>query len=94
MDTYHGPHDGTITWFEFGLLLFAAALPVGLILLLVAPVSFFHLLGALIVCTGLIGVWVSALGLKLEHPDRWVALKGQLRRLGTSPAAPRHAPQR
>ena len=41
-----------MTWFEFGLLLFATALPIGLVLLLVAPLSFFHVLGAVIVGTG------------------------------------------
>lgn len=80
-----------MTWFEFGLLLFAAALPVGLILLLVAPVSFFHILGAAIVGTGLIGVWVSALGLRLEHPERWMALKSAFRRLATPAPASRLA---
>jgi hypothetical protein len=83
-----------MTWFEFGLLLFAAALPIGLVLLLIAPVSFFHVLGAVIVGTGLIGVWVSALGLQLEHPDRWIALKATLRRMATLPAAPRHIAER
>jgi hypothetical protein len=83
-----------MTWFEFGLMLFAAALPIGLILLLVAPVSFFHVLGAVIVGTGLIGVWVSALGLRLEHPERWVALKSALRRSVTPPAAPEHVAER
>ena len=93
MDTHDTPRR-SITWFEFGLLLFAAALPVGLILLLVAPVSFFHVLGAVIVGTGLIGVWISVLGLRLENPDRWTALKSQLRRLAAPPAAPRHSAQR
>ena len=91
---YPSIRRGSITWFEFGLLLFAAALPIGLILLLLAPVSFFHLLGAVIVGTGLIGVWVSALGLKLEHPDRWVALKSMLRRFATPPAPAGHVTER
>jgi len=85
----------SFTWFEFGLLMFAAALPVGLVLLLVAPVSFFHVLGAVIVGTGLIGVWVSALGLRLEHPERWTSLKASLRRFIPSPApATGHATER
>ena len=83
--------ESSITWFEFGLGLFAAALPIGLVLMLVAPVSFFHVLGAVIVGTGLIGIWVSALGLQLEHPERWVALKGVLRRLATAPPPSRMA---
>lgn len=78
-----------ITWFEFGIALFAAALPIGLVLMLVAPVSFFHVLGAVIVGTGLIGIWVSAVGLQLEHPERWLALKGSLRRVSTTPSPSR-----
>ena len=84
----------TITWFEFGLALFAAALPIGLVLMLVAPVSFFHVLGAVIVATGLIGMWVSALGLQLEHPDRWTALKGSFRRFATAPSPARSLAER
>jgi hypothetical protein len=91
---YPSPARHSMTWFEFGLLLFAAALPIGLILLLVAPVSFFHVLGAVILGTGLIGVWVSALGLRLEHPDRWIALKGTLRRFASPPAPAGHVPER
>lgn len=87
-DNRHG-----ITWFEFGLILFGTALPIGLVLLLVAPLSFFHLLGAVIVGTASIGVWVSALGLRLEHPERWMALKASLRRLATGPQ-PQHAIER
>jgi hypothetical protein len=78
----------SITWFEFGLALFAAALPVGLVLMLVAPVWFFHVIGAVIVGTGLIGMWVSVLGLQLEHPARWAALKGALRRFATTSSPP------
>jgi len=85
---------GAITWFEFGLVLFAAALPIGVVLMLVAPVAFFHALGAVIVGTGLIGIWVSALGLQLEHPERWRALKGLLRRFATAPSPPRHMAER
>jgi len=84
----------SITWFEFGLILFAAALPIGLILLLLAPVSFFHVLGAVIVGTGLIGVWVSALGLRLEHPERWLALKSSVRGMATPPTSVEHATER
>jgi len=83
-----------MTWFEFGLVLFAAALPIGLVLLLVAPVSFFHLLGAVIVGTGLVGVWVSALGLRLEHPKRWTALKATLRRFVTQATPAHHVTER
>ena len=90
----HKRRKSTMTWFEFGLLLFAAALPIGLILLLVAPVSFFHVLGTVILGTSLIGVWVSALGLQLEHPERWMALKAALRRLATPPSPPRQIPTR
>lgn len=90
MRTYASNRRGSaITWFEFGLALFAAALPIGLVLMLVAPVSFFHILGAVIVGTGLIGMWVSALGLQLEHPERWTALKGSFRRFATSPSPAR-----
>ena len=81
--------ERAVTWFEFGLVMFAAALPIGLVLLLAAPVSFFHFLGAIVVGTGLIGVWVSALGLQLEHPDRWHALKAMMRRLATAESPPR-----
>ena len=77
--------DGAgMTWFEFGLVLFAVALPVGLVVAIVAPVDFMHLLGAVIVGTSLIGLWVCMLGLQLEHPDRWLALKLTARRLASS----------
>lgn len=85
---------GTITWFEFVLALFAAAVPIGVVLMLVAPLSFFHLLGAVIVGTGLIGIWVSALGLQLEHPARWTALKGGLRRAAWSTSPPSRVAER
>lgn len=85
---------GTVTWFEFGLALFAAALPIGVVLMLVAPVWFFHVLGAVIVGTGLIGMWVSALGLQLEHPDRWAALKAGMRRFATAASPPRRMAER
>ena len=85
---------GAITWFEFGLGFFAAALPIGLVLMLVAPVSFFHVVGAVIVGMGLIGMWVSVLGLQLEHPDRWIALKGSLRRFATASSPPRRMAER
>jgi hypothetical protein len=75
-----------ITWFEFGLALFAAAVPIGVLLILAAPVAFLQALGALILGTGLVGIWVSALGLRLEHPERWHALKRLLR--GSVAAAP------
>ena len=75
-------------------MLFAAALPIGLILLLFAPVSFFHVLGAVIVGTGLIGVWVSALGLRLEHPERWLALKAAMRRFAPAPGPAGHVTER
>jgi hypothetical protein len=86
--------QGGITWFEFGLALFAAALPIGLALLLVAPLAFVHALGAVIVGTGLIGMWVSALGLQLVHPERWNALKLALRRFATAPTPPRRMAER
>ena len=76
-----------LTWFELGLGLFATSLPIGLVVLLVAPFSFFHVLGTTIVGMALIGIWVSALGLKLEHPDRWNALKLAFHR-ATAPASP------
>jgi hypothetical protein len=85
---------GTVTWFELGLALFAAALPIGLVLMLVAPVAAFHALGAVIVGTGLIGMWVSALGLQLEYPERWIALKASIRRFATAPSPPRRMAER
>lgn len=94
MKTYASTIDrrrGGITWFEFGLMLFAAALPIGVVLMLVAPVSFMHALGTVILGTGLIGMWVSAVGLQLEHPERWTAIKASLRRVATSPSPPRMA---
>ena len=97
MDVYTAERNrrrGVITWFEFGLALFAAALPIGLVLMLVAPVSFFHVLGAVIVGTGLIGIWVSALGLQLEYPERWTALKGSVRRFTTASSPPRRMAER
>lgn len=76
--------DGAgMTWFEFGLLLFGVALPVGVVVAIVAPVDFMHLLGAVVVGTSLIGLWVCTLGLQLEHPERWVALKSSARRLSS-----------
>jgi hypothetical protein len=60
------------------------------VLILVAPFNFFHVMGAVIVGTGLIGVWVSALGLQLEHPERWHALKTSLARIGTNSSPARH----
>jgi hypothetical protein len=83
-----------VTWFEFGLVLFATALPIGLVLMLIAPVSFFHVLGTVIVGTALIGMWVSALGLRLEHPERWNALKLSLRRFATTSSPPRRMAER
>jgi hypothetical protein len=78
-----------LSWFEFGLGLFAAALPVGVLLMLTAPVDFFHAIGAVIVAMGLIGVWVSALGLRLERPDRWAEIRASLARLSTASSPPR-----
>lgn len=76
-----------VTWFEFGLGLFAAALPIGAIVVAIAPVAFLHAVGALITGMSLIGIWMSAVGLKLEHPERWNALKRSLRnRWSGSPA--------
>ena len=81
----HAPRDGTgLTWFEFGLLLFAVALPVGLVVAVVAPVDFMHLLGAAVVGASLIGLWVCTLGLQLEHPERWLALKSTARRIAST----------
>ena len=95
MRRYERPRGaGTVTWFEFGLALFATSLPIGLVLMLVAPLSFFHVLGAVIVGTALIGIWVSALGLQLEHPDRWTALKAGLRRAAWSTSPPRRIAER
>jgi hypothetical protein len=77
--------DGVrITWFEFGFWLFAAALPIGLVVALVAPVKFMHVLGAVVIGMSLIGLWVCALGLQLVHPQRWVALKASARRLAST----------
>lgn len=81
--------DAGLTWFEVALQLFAIALPLGVIVVVVAPVDFLHALGALIVGTALIGLWVAALGLQLEHPERWHALKGSLRRLTMAPSPSR-----
>ncbi|HVE49727.1 MAG TPA: hypothetical protein VNG69_08930 [Casimicrobiaceae bacterium] len=78
-----------ITWFEFLMALFGAALPVGLVLMLVAPVSFLHAMGAVILGMAMAGLWISVLGLQLEHPERWVALKGSLVRIATV-SSPRH----
>ncbi len=77
-----------MTWFEIGFRLFAAALPVGLVVMLAAPVTFVHALGAVVVGAGLIGMWISALGLQLEHPERWYAIKASVRRMAaaSSPA--------
>jgi len=93
-DYVRNRRPAAVTWFEFGLVLFAAALPIGLVLLLVAPLSFFHVLGAAIVGTALIGLWVSALGLQLEHPERWNALKLSLRRFATTTSPPRRMAER
>ena len=77
--------DGAgITWFEFGLALFAAALPIGVVVAVVAPVDFMHVLGAVVIGISLIGLWVCALGLQLEHPARWLALKASARRLASA----------
>jgi hypothetical protein len=81
-----------ITWFECLLALSGGALPIGLVLMLVAPVSFFHAVGAAIVGMGLIGLWVAALGLQLEHPERWHALKASVVRLAAP--APRRTAER
>ena len=72
---------GRLTWFEVLLRVFAAALPIGLAVIVAAPVEFVHALGVLILGTGLIGLWVCALGLQLEHPERWHAIKATLRRI-------------
>ena len=77
--------DGAgVTWFEFGLALFAAALPIGVVVAVVAPVDFMHALGAIVIGVSLIGLWVCALGLRLEHPARWLALKASARRLAST----------
>ncbi|HVF62433.1 MAG TPA: hypothetical protein VNE58_00365 [Casimicrobiaceae bacterium] len=86
MQRYADRRAPALSWFEFGLALFASAVPVGIVVMLIAPVSFFHALGALILGAALIGLWVSALGLRLEYPDRWSALK---RRFGLMPAPAR-----
>ena len=64
----------SLSWFEFGLGLFALSVPVGLLIVWMGPVDFIKVMGLIIVGTGLIGVWVSAAGLKLEHPARWRSL--------------------
>lgn len=73
-----------MTWFEIGFRMFAAALPVGLLVMFAAPVTFMHALGAMIVGAGLIGMWVSALGLRLEHPERWHAIKRSVSRMAAA----------
>jgi hypothetical protein len=83
-----------ISWFEFGLALFGAALPIGVLLMLAAPLHFFHALGAAVVAMGLIGFWVSALGLKLEHPERWAQIRTSMGRLATASSPPRRPAQR
>jgi hypothetical protein len=87
------PTKRRFTWFEFGLALFGAALPIGIVLMLVAPVQFFHAIGAVILGMGLVGLWISALGLQLEHPQRWLELKLSLSRLVTANSA-RHPAER
>jgi hypothetical protein len=82
-----------ITWFEFGLALFAASLPVGIVLMLAAPVQFFQAVGVAILGMGLVGLWISALGLQLEHPERWREIKASLVRLAAHGSA-RHPVQR
>lgn len=76
-----------ITWFEFGVALFAAALPIGVVLIVLSPIEFLQAIGAVIVGTGLVGLWISALGLQLEHPERWRALKASVVRIATGHAA-------
>lgn len=78
----HGARAG-VTWFEFGLALFAAALPVGIVIAVVAPIDFMHALGAVVIGISLIGLWVCMLGLQLTHPERWLALKASARRLAS-----------
>jgi len=73
-----------VSWFEFGLGLFAAALPIGAIVIAVAPVQFFEAVGAGILGIGLVGLWISALGLQLEDPKRWRELRGLLFRPAAS----------
>ena len=73
----------SLSWFEFGLALFAGALPVGLVLLVAAPFDFFHAMGAVILAMGVIGLWLSSEGLRLERPERWAELRDAvLRRHG------------
>lgn len=82
------------TWYELLLALFGAAFPIGLVLMLVGPVDFFHAIGAAILGMALVGVWISALGLQLEHPERWNALKGSLVRIATLTPPSRHSAER
>jgi hypothetical protein len=77
-----------VSWFEFGLALFAGALPVGVLLVVAAPLEFFHAVGAAIVAMGLIGLWISVIGLKLEDPQRWAQIRASLFRFSAS--SPRH----
>ena len=81
-----------LCWFECGLALFGAALPIGVVLIFSAPVDFFHAIGAAIVAMALIGLWVSALGLRLEHPERWAEIRSSIARLSTASSPPRRRP--
>ena len=77
-----------VSWFECGLALFGAALPIGLVVMIAAPLNFFHAMGAAILAMGLIGLWISVLGLKLEHPERWAEIRASLVRLATASSPP------
>ena len=81
------PPGHWLSWFEFNLGLFALAIPAGLLIVWMAPVDFVRFMGVAIVGTGLMGMWVSAAGLKLEHPARWRSLVASFRQHRSSSAA-------
>jgi hypothetical protein len=77
-----------VSGFEIALSLFAVGALIGAVVLVLAPLQFFYLLGAIIVTSGIAGAWLSAIGLRLEHPERWQALKTSMRvRAGNLPSA-------
>jgi hypothetical protein len=71
-------HTGRVTGFEIASTLFAVGALIGVLVLALAPLVFFHVLGAIILASGVAGAALSLVGLRLEHPDRWEALKASL----------------
>ena len=82
--TRDGPGSG---WFAFGVRLFGAALPIGLLVVLFAPVQFMEWLGAFALVGSIVGLAVSLAGLRLVSSSRWQA--GSMKQ--AVPAASRHA---